>query len=180
MKMKKLFRLRGIFAACCLMAVFGGCETSDDYRGYVLSGRWFGDLGMMVDGQLAVGSDLEFIPHDRAGCDEGYGYETDYYLGWRGDVEAVGHEFDWTVEADIIHLRFDDPGLDCDIRDYTLPPDYFESYTDGVYSSTRFSLRNYDRYWDDYGYWDYDYSYRNSRAGHLAPDGHLERKPRTV
>ena len=49
---------------CCLIAVFSGCEEDDDYRGYMLSGRWFGDLGMMVDGQPAIGSDLEFIPQD--------------------------------------------------------------------------------------------------------------------
>ena len=24
---------------------------------------------------------------------------------------------------------------------------------DGVYSSTWFTLRNYERYWNDYGYW---------------------------
>ena len=34
---------------------------------YWLSGRWFGDLGMMVDGQPAIGSDLEFIPQDYGG-----------------------------------------------------------------------------------------------------------------
>ena len=42
---------------CCLIAVFSGCEEDDDYRGYMLSGRWFGNLGMMVDGQPAIGSD---------------------------------------------------------------------------------------------------------------------------
>ena len=47
---------------CCLVAVFSGCEEDDDYRGYMLSGRWFGNLGMMVDGQPAIGSDLEVTP----------------------------------------------------------------------------------------------------------------------
>ena len=78
---------------CCLVAVLSGCEEDDDYRGYMLSGRWFGNLGMMVDGQPAIGSDLEFIPQDYGGYTQGYGYETDYYYGWRGRVEIVEHYF---------------------------------------------------------------------------------------
>lgn len=92
---------------CCLVAVFSGCEEDDDYRGYMLSGRWFGNLGMMVDGQPAIGSDLEFIPQDYGGYTQGYGYETDYYYGWRGRVEIVEHYFTWTVRDGIIYLRFD-------------------------------------------------------------------------
>lgn len=112
---------------CCLIAVFSGCEEDDDYRGYMLSGRWFGDLGMMVDGQPAIGSDLEFIPQDYGGYTRGYGYETDYYHGWRGRVEIVEHYFTWMVRDGIIYLRFDNPELDCNIRDYSLSPDYFIS-----------------------------------------------------
>ena len=67
----------------------------------------------------------------------------------------------WTVRDGIIYLRFDNPELDCNIRDYSLSPDYFEGYMDGVYSSTWFTLRNYERYWNDYGYWSAGYSYRN-------------------
>ena len=124
------FKYCKFLMVCCLVAVFSGCEEDDDYRGYMLSGRWFGNLGMMVDGQPAIGSDLEFIPQDYGG----YG---------------------------IIYLRFDNPELDCNIRDYSLSPDYFEGYMDGVYSSTWFTLRNYERYWNDYGYWSAGYSYRN-------------------
>lgn len=69
--------------------------------------------------------------------------------------------FTWTVRDGIIYLRFDNPELDCNIRDYSLSPDYFEGYMDGVYSSTWFTLRNYERYWNDYGYWSAGYSYRN-------------------
>ena len=58
------FKYCKFLMVCCLIAVFSGCEEDDDYRGYMLSGRWFGDLGMMVDGQPAIGSDLEFIPQD--------------------------------------------------------------------------------------------------------------------
>lgn len=144
---------------CCLAVALGGCEEDDDYRGYLLSGRWFGDLGMMVDGQPAIGSDLEFVPQDYGGYSQGYGYETDYYRGWRGRIEMVEHYFTWTVMDGIIYLRFDNPELDCNIRDYSLSPDYFEGYMDGVYSSTWFSLRNYDRYWNEFGYWDDGYDY---------------------
>lgn len=56
------FKYCKFLMVCCLVAVFSGCEEDDDYRGYMLSGRWFGNLGMMVDGQPAIGSDLEFIP----------------------------------------------------------------------------------------------------------------------
>ena len=83
------------------------------------------------------------------------------FNGWRGRVEIVEHYFTWTVRDGIIYLRFDNPELDCNIRDYSLSPDYFEGYMDGVYSSTWFTLRNYERYWNDYGYWSAGYSYRN-------------------
>lgn len=145
------------------MAVVCGCEDDDDYRGYLLSGRWFGDLGMMVDGQSAIGSDLEFIPQDYGGSSEGYGYETDYYYGWMGRIELVEHYFTWIVQNGIIYLRFDNPELDCNIRDYNLSPDYFNGYMDGVYSSIWFTLRNYERYWNDYGYWSVEYSYGSNR-----------------
>lgn len=122
------FKYCKFLMVCCLIAVFSGCEEDDDYRGYMLSGRWFGDLGMMVDGQPAIGSDLEFIPQDYGGYTRGYGYETDYYHGWRGRVEIVEHYFTWMVRDGIIYLRFDNPELDCNIRDYSLSPDYFKGY----------------------------------------------------
>lgn len=96
------FKYCKFLMVCCLVAVFSGCEEDDDYRGYMLSGRWFGNLGMMVDGQPAIGSDLEFIPQDYGGYTQGYGYETDYYYGWRGRVEIVEHYFTWTVRDGII------------------------------------------------------------------------------
>lgn len=125
------FKYCKFLMVCCLIAVFSGCEEDDDYRGYMLSGRWFGDLGMMVDGQPAIGSDLEFIPQDYGGYTRGYGYETDYYHGWRGRVEIVEHYFTWMVRDGIIYLRFDNPELDCNIRDYSLSPDYFKGYRMG-------------------------------------------------
>lgn len=97
------FKYCKFLMVCCLVAVFSGCEEDDDYRGYMLSGRWFGNLGMMVDGQPAIGSDLEFIPQDYGGYTQGYGYETDYYYGWRGRVEIVEHYFTWTVRDGIIY-----------------------------------------------------------------------------
>ena len=60
------FKYCKFLMVCCLVAVLSGCEEDDDYRGYMLSGRWFGNLGMMVDGQPAIGSDLEFIPTPKA------------------------------------------------------------------------------------------------------------------
>lgn len=78
------FKYCKFLMVCCLVAVFSGCEEDDDYRGYMLSGRWFGNLGMMVDGQPAIGSDLEFIPQDYGGYTQGYGYETDLLLRLAG------------------------------------------------------------------------------------------------
>lgn len=150
-----------LLVACCLIAVMSGCQEEDEHRAYMVSGRWFGDLGMMVDGIPALGSDMEFI-QDGYRTTWGYGYETDYYRGYYG-VMTVEHYFEWTIEYGIIYLRFDDPSLDCNIRDYRLSNDYFEGYLDGVYSSVYFSLRNYDLYWNSYGYFnDYRYSYRRS------------------
>lgn len=85
------FKYCKFLMVCCLVAVFSGCEEDDDYRGYMLSGRWFGNLGMMVDGQPAIGSDLEFIPQDYGGYTQGYGYETDYYwlAGSGGNCRAL-------------------------------------------------------------------------------------------
>lgn len=40
------FKYCKFLMVCCLIAVFSGCEEDDDYRGYMLSGRWFGDLGI--------------------------------------------------------------------------------------------------------------------------------------
>ena len=49
------FKYCKFLMVCCLIAVFSGCEEDDDYRGYMLSGRWFGDLGMMVVGIYSPG-----------------------------------------------------------------------------------------------------------------------------
>lgn len=38
------FKYCKFLMVCCLVAVLSGCEEDDDYRGYMLSGRWFGNL----------------------------------------------------------------------------------------------------------------------------------------
>lgn len=139
-----------LISVICLIGICFGCND-DINRGYAISGKWFGDLGMMVNGVPAASSVIEFIPDDY-GYTTGYGYETDYYEG-RFGMMSVTHEFNWMIRDAIIYLRFDDPDLDCNIRDYTLSDDFFSGYMDGVYSSTYFSLRSY-RYWNEFGYWD--------------------------
>ena len=144
--------LKGVLlAGVCLMC--GACESDDECKGYVLSGRWFGDLGMMVDGNPAIGSDISFIPDEGWSYSQGWGVETDYYEVSYRRVMTVEHRFNWSVNNGVIYLRFDDPSLDCNIRDYSLSPDWFEGYLDGVYSSVRFNLRSYDKYWSCYGYY---------------------------
>ena len=61
-----------------------------------------------------------------------------------------------------VYLTYDDPNLDCAIVDYRLSYDYFSGYIADYYTLenlTPFRLRNYDRYWDAYGYGGYDYTY---------------------
>lgn len=149
----------GIRWCMMLVAVLGlmACNEDSD-RGYTLSGRWFGDLGMMVNGRPARGSDIEFIPQSRD-YTAGYGTETDYY--GRYGTMTVRHRFEWFVSNGVIHLRFDDPNLDCMIRNYSLSDQYFRGYMDGVYETSYFTLRSYGKYWSEYGYWreDYDYPY---------------------
>lgn len=143
----------------CMMLVtvlsLTACDEDSD-RGYVLSGRWFGDLGMMVNGMPARGSDIEFIPQSRD-YTAGYGTEIDYY--GRYGMMTIRHRFEWFVSNGMIHLRFDDPGLDCTIRNYSLSDRYFRGYMDGVYELSYFTLRSYGKYWNEYGYWEADYDY---------------------
>ncbi len=140
-----------------LLAVLGlsSCDPDSD-RGYMLSGRWFGDLGMMVNGYPARGSDIEFIPQSRD-YTSGYGTEIDYY--GRYGMMTISHRFEWFVSDGVIYLRFDDPALDCMIRNYSLSDQYFRGYMDGAFESSYFTLRSYQKYWHDYGYWDEDYDY---------------------
>lgn len=140
-----------------MLLLLTGCEE-DVERGRMLSGRWFGDLGMMVDGVPARGSDIEFIPYSWRST-SGYGTEVDYY-GRYGMMQVV-HRFEWFVRDGVVFLCFDDPGLDCSIRNYSLSADFFRGYMDGCCSSSYFTLRAYDKYWNDYGYGyeDYDYCY---------------------
>ncbi len=133
------------------------CDPDID-KGTMLSGRWFGDLGMMVDGHPARGSVLELVP-ESWDCTSGYGTETDYY-GRYGTL-TVRHRFDWFVDRGVIYLRFDNPDLNCTISRYSLSSDFFRGYMDGAYETSYFTLRAREKYWNNYGYGcpDYDYGY---------------------
>lgn len=74
--MKILYYWR-LISVVCLIGLCFGCDDDID-RGYAILGRWFGDLGMMINGEPAVGSVIEFVP-DRYDYTAGYGYETDYF-----------------------------------------------------------------------------------------------------
>lgn len=170
--------------ACLLLAVvtlpFVSCEPDPDSdRGYMLSGKWFGDVGMYVDGRRARGSVLEFIPD--GSYTSGYGFETDYY-GRYGTL-TVEHEFDWYVADGVIVMLFDNPDLDCQIWDYSLSDSYFTGYMDGAYSETRFRLQSYGKYWYTNGYYGYDYGYEwyslpfETRSSELCSDSLPVRVP---
>lgn len=140
-----------------LVAVLGmmSCDPDSD-KGYMLSGKWFGDVGMEINGRPARGSVLDFIPtaYDYTA---GYGYETDYY--GRYGTTTVRHYFDWYVRDGVISLRFDNPDLDCRIWEYSLSSSYFTGYMDGYYSESKFRLKAYSKYWEYDGYWREDYDY---------------------
>ena len=147
---KNLWMMAAMF---CLTSVLTSCYMDDDDRiGNYVSGHWFGDLDMYFDGVKARGSEIQFTPTGW-GYSKGYGWEVDYYYG--GSVE---HRFDWEVRNQIIYMYFDDPALDCAIVDYRLSTYRFTGWIADSYSlqnMTSFNLRNYDYYWNDYGYGDY-------------------------
>ena len=133
----------------CTLTAFTSCDE-DEEIGLELKGRWFGDMDMWYDGnEKAIGSEIEFIPYGW-GYDKGTGEEVDYYR--RG---TVIHNFDYRIRDGVIYMTFDDPDLDCAIVDYRLSYNYFSGYIADYFSlenRTHFNLRNYDRYWDQYGY----------------------------
>lgn len=146
-----------------IVALFGltSCEfyiDSDQSIGYDVSGHWFGDLDMWVGNEKARGSEIEFIPSGW-GYSYGRGIEVDYY--YRG---TVTHYFNYEIRNGVIYLTFDDPNLDCSIWNYSLGYNYFRGYIADVYgyNQTYFSLRSYDRYWNDYGYGGYYYAKENT------------------
>lgn len=153
-KFKNILLLLGVMlglSSCDPYWQFGGRYDDDSDRGYTLSGRWFGDFGVYIDGERAYGTVLEFVPDD-ASYLYGYGRETDYYYNWAGYLEALDYTFDWEVRDRSIYMYFRNPDLNCRISNYRLSPSYFQGNVDNYGSSTYFSLRNYDRYWPDYGY----------------------------
>ena len=157
--MKKLYA-NIAFMSLLLITAFSltSCEIDrDENVGYYLQGHWFGDLDMYYDGIPARGSDIIFYP-EGWGYRKGTGTQIDYY-GRYGNTQ-VRHDFSYYVENEVIYLRFyGEPDLDCTISRYGLNADNFWGTIDGRYSSTDFRLRNYDRYWESEGYYDYDYDY---------------------
>ena len=151
--MKNYFWMMGLML--CGLVAFSSCERDpDEDIGYDVRGHWFGDLDMWIDGEKAQGSEIEFIPTGW-GYTYGRGVEVDYYRRGR-----MVHDFDYRIRDGIIFLTFDDPNLDCAIVDYRLGYNYFSGYiadSRTLQNQTYFNLRNYDRYWDDYGYGGYYY-----------------------
>ena len=159
-----------------LMLVLTSCEAEyfgsrDSDIGYTITGHWFGDLDMRINGERARGSEIEFIPRS-AGYYYGTGYEIDYYR--RGSVR---HNFNWEVQRGVLYLTFDDPALDCAIIDYHLDDSYFSGYiADPVTleNISSFNLRYYDTFWDAYGYGNYYYVKPFSRSGSDSPTASTE------
>lgn len=127
-------------------------DRNEDTRlGYMISRRWFGDLGILIDGQPVRGSVLSFVADD-VNYLSGWGTEQDYY--GRTGTMIYSQRFEWMIRNGVIYLYYDDPAMDCTITRSRVSVDYFNGYIDGYY----FELADYDRYWYDYGY-DYPYYY---------------------
>jgi len=161
--MKTLYKNIWMLSALLIMSVsFSSCMDEDERIGYTISGHWFGDMDMYYNGEPSRGSELEFY-NTGWGYNRGSGVEIDYYA-----YHAITSYFNWEVKNSVLYLTFDDPSLDCAIVDYTLGYDYFRGYIADYYTLenlTYFSLRNYDRYWEQYGYGGYEYYYvKGSRA----------------
>ncbi|MBP5771268.1 MAG: hypothetical protein J6W75_07880 [Bacteroidaceae bacterium] len=151
--MKTLYKNIWFFSFALFVIVgFSSCLDEDESIGYQVTGHWFGDMDMYYEynngRERAIGTEIEF--HRSWSYDKGTGVQIDYY-----SRHAVTSYFNWHVSNRILYLTFDDPGMDCAIVDYTLTYDYFRGYVADYYSLenlTYFNLRNYDRYWDNYGY----------------------------
>ncbi len=144
--------------AILLMSAFAftSCMDEDDEIGNTISGHWFGDMDMYYNGERSMGSEIEFY-NTGYGYNRGSGVEIDYY-----SYHAVTTYFNWEVRNRVLYLAFEDPALDCAIVDYTLSYDYFRGYIADFYTLENvsyFTLRNYDRYWNAYGYGSYGYDY---------------------
>ena len=147
--MKTLHKYTWMFLALfATMLILTSCDEDDQIGSYV-SGHWFGDMDMWIDDERALGSEIEFTTTGW-GYTHGTGIEVDYYH--RG---SITHYFNWRVRDGIIYMTFDDSNLDCAIVDYNIDQHYFRGYIADSYTlenQTYFNLRNYDRYWNTYGY----------------------------
>lgn len=150
--MKKNFLMLGMIFAS--LFGFTSCEFElEQTVGYEVSGLWYGDLDMWINGTRCNYSEIEFMPIGW-GYSKGRGVEIDHLWSYR-----VTHHFEYELIGGSIHLYFDDPELDCVIRDYRISDYYFTGYMDGLYESTKFRLQNDEHFWNDYyGYNGYYYS----------------------
>ncbi len=148
---KNLWMMAALF---CLTAILTtSCWDDDERIGNYVTGHWFGDMDMSYGGERAIGSEIQFTGTGW-GNTKGYGWEIDYYDGYNF-VGRVSHDFNWEVRNQIIYMYFDDPALDCAIVDYRLTSYRFTGYIadiETLQNLTSFNLRNYDYYWDQYGY----------------------------
>ena len=138
--------------------------TSCEYEleqavGYDVSGHWYGDLDMWIDGRKCTSSEIEFMPQGW-GYRKGRGVQIDHLYSYH-----VSNYFNYEIVGSSIYLYFEDSSLDCVIRDYRISESYFTGYMDGVYESTRFNLKNYEHYYSEYGSGFYGYYYAREDMG---------------
>lgn len=151
------------------------CEE-DIIKSRTLSGEWTGYFGSYYiwgytdkHGYHEVEFesdhvDMQFVP-DYDNATHGYGIEVDYYD--YGPYRYQYYHFDWEIINGTIYLTYpSSPDMDVAIRNYRINNDYFS----GVCGNTDFSLRkiadyyDWSPYYDDYGYYEWDYCWAPSRA----------------
>ena len=171
---------------CTSLFCLNSCMDEDDDIADTIMGHWFGDMGMDYnDGryiEAAYVTEIQFTSDWKWGFNHGDGIQKDYY---RNHTEY--NRFHWEVHDRIVYLTYNsNPELDCAIVDYRLNYEYFSGYLvpyyNGVFyyeDEVRFSLQNYDRYWNSEDYYDYYVRESRSAADSTASDSIPGRSLRT-
>lgn len=130
--MKKTFYS---WASMLILVLVGGLSLtscdSDEMKAMNLDGTWEGKMGMYFENTSgywdADYSVIEF--HQKPFTNHGYGYQIDYYSGYKCPIRSYFSEFDWSVTDGVVTLVFpDNPDLNTQIYDYRMTSSYFTGF----------------------------------------------------
>lgn len=129
--LNKIAMLAIMLTATC---IFTACDE-DDEVGNKLDGTWYGDLQMKSNGEVADYSEIIFRSTSNEGISNyknGTGDEYDHYSRNR----RVHHTFRYEISDKVIYMYYDNEGLDCSIRDYTIRKYAFSGWIDSKYTAS--------------------------------------------